>query len=111
MNVTATSILILSSVNREASSVVPLVFAAAAAAFLVGALIVLAVRTTVLTWITVLVLLAFAGKRRRGVVKDGNKITSEVVIYAANIMIKQRGVYAFTGAMILGFTSMALLIR
>ncbi|XP_070034986.1 uncharacterized protein [Nicotiana tomentosiformis] len=108
MNVTATSILILSSVNRdrEASSVVPLVFAAAAAAFLVGSLIVMAVRTTVITWITVLVLLAFAGKRRRGVVRDGKKITSEVAMYAANIMIKQKGVYAI----ILGFTSMALLI-
>ncbi|MCD9642644.1 hypothetical protein HAX54_029532, partial [Datura stramonium] len=74
---------------------------------LVGTLLiaVLAVRATVITWITVLILLAFAGKRRRGVVKDGKKITSEVATYAANVVFKQRGFFA---AIILGFTSMAL---
>uniref|UniRef100_M1CKU1 Uncharacterized protein n=1 Tax=Solanum tuberosum TaxID=4113 RepID=M1CKU1_SOLTU len=72
-------------------------------------LIVLAVRTTVITWIMVLVLLAFTGKRRRGVVKDGKSITSEVAMYAANVVFKERGLFAFTGtAIILGFTSMAL---
>ncbi|XP_047270511.1 uncharacterized protein LOC124899612 [Capsicum annuum] len=90
------------------SSIVP--FLVVGAALLVGAvLIVLAVRTTVITWITVLVLLVFAGKRRRGVVKDGKKITSEVAMYAANIVFKERGLFAFAGtAIVLGFTSMAL---
>ncbi|TMW80983.1 hypothetical protein EJD97_013067 [Solanum chilense] len=72
-------------------------------------LIVLAVRTTIITWIMVLVLLAFTGKRRRGVVKDGELITSEVAMYAANVVFKERGLFAITGtAIILGFTSMAL---
>ncbi|KAK4719526.1 hypothetical protein R3W88_017864 [Solanum pinnatisectum] len=72
-------------------------------------LIVLAVRTTVITWIMVLVLLAFTGKRRRDVVKDGKSITSEVAMYAANVVFKERRLFAFTGtAIILGFTSMAI---
>ncbi|KAL3366773.1 hypothetical protein AABB24_011473 [Solanum stoloniferum] len=61
-------------------------------------LIVLAVRTTVITWIMVLVLLAFTGKSRRGVVKDGKSITSEVAMYAANVVFKERGLFAFTGS-------------
>ncbi|KAK4370809.1 hypothetical protein RND71_010284 [Anisodus tanguticus] len=84
---------------------VPLfVIGAAAAALLVGAvLIVLAVRTTVITWIKVFVLLAFVGKRRRGIVKEGKKITSEVAMYAANVVFKESGLFAFTStAIILG---------
>ncbi|KAF9667922.1 hypothetical protein SADUNF_Sadunf15G0073500 [Salix dunnii] len=44
-------------------------------------LLVVAARATVLTWITVLVLLAFAGRRRRVLVQQGSKITADVVMY------------------------------
>jgi hypothetical protein len=50
-------------------------------AFLVSGLLVVAARATVLTWITVLVLLAFSGKRRRVLVQQGREITADVVMY------------------------------
>ncbi|WCJ36136.1 hypothetical protein M5689_017352 [Euphorbia peplus] len=53
----------------------------AAAAVLVGLLlIVVAARLTMVAWITVLVLLAFAGNRRRVLVQKGRKITTDVII-------------------------------
>ncbi|KAI5665140.1 hypothetical protein M9H77_24463 [Catharanthus roseus] len=66
-----------------------------AAAFLIAALIIiiLAVRTTIVTWITVLVLLAFAGNRRRVLVKNGRKITSEVAMDLVKVVIiRERGI-------------------
>ncbi|XP_061953631.1 uncharacterized protein LOC133676075 [Populus nigra] len=48
---------------------------------LLSTLLVVAARATVLTWITVLVLLAFSGKRRRVLVQQGRKITADVVMY------------------------------
>ncbi|KAB5525039.1 hypothetical protein DKX38_022788 [Salix brachista] len=45
------------------------------------ALLVVAARATVLTWITVVVLLAFAGRRRRVLVQQGTKITADVIMY------------------------------
>ncbi|KAJ6374362.1 hypothetical protein OIU78_029972 [Salix suchowensis] len=45
------------------------------------ALLVVAARATVLTWITVVVLLAFAGRRRRVLVQQGRKITADVIMY------------------------------
>lgn len=77
-------------------------FLVVGAALLVGT-IVLAVRAIVITWITVLVLLAFTGKRRRGAVKDGKTITSEVAMYAANVVFKEKGLFAFTGTAIVLF--------
>ncbi|KAJ4706584.1 Pyrroline-5-carboxylate reductase 1 [Melia azedarach] len=43
--------------------------------------IVAAARVTMVTWITVLVLLAFAGNRRRVLVKHGRNITADVATY------------------------------
>lgn len=81
--------------------------AAAAAAFL----IVLAVRTTVVTWITVVVLLAFAGKRRRVLAREGRKITSDVAMYLAQVVIKERGsLVAFACATIMSLMGMAWLV-
>ncbi|OAY47845.1 uncharacterized protein LOC122723898 [Manihot esculenta] len=48
---------------------------------LTSTLVVVAARATVLAWITVLVLLAFAGKRRGVLVQQGRKITTDVVMY------------------------------
>ncbi|KAK4350575.1 hypothetical protein RND71_029888 [Anisodus tanguticus] len=84
-------------------------FIVAAAALVVGGCIVMAVRTTIVAWITVLVLLAFVGKRRRVLAKDGEKITSEVVVYVANEVIKEKGFVAISGVMIMGLMAMALL--
>uniref|UniRef100_A0A6N2K412 Transmembrane protein n=1 Tax=Salix viminalis TaxID=40686 RepID=A0A6N2K412_SALVM len=44
-------------------------------------LIAVAARATVLAWITVVVLLAFAGRRRRVLVQQGRKITADVIMY------------------------------
>ncbi|KAF2293271.1 hypothetical protein GH714_040643 [Hevea brasiliensis] len=51
---------------------------------LTSTLVVIAARATVLAWITVLVLLAFAGKRRGVLVQQGRKITADVVMYLFN---------------------------
>ncbi|EEF51923.1 conserved hypothetical protein [Ricinus communis] len=48
---------------------------------LTSTLVVVAARATMLAWITVLVLLAFAGKRRKVLVQQGRKITTDVVMY------------------------------
>ncbi|KAL2515626.1 hypothetical protein Fot_29597 [Forsythia ovata] len=58
--------------------------------FLLALLLVFAVRTTVVTWITVLVLLAFAGKRRRVLAKESRKITSDMVMFLVQIVLKEK---------------------
>ncbi|KAL6509646.1 hypothetical protein OROGR_022956 [Orobanche gracilis] len=70
--------------------VVPLVLVL----LLVAVLIVFTVRTTIVTWITVMVLLAFVGKRRRVLVKEERKITSDVAMYLARIVVGGRIVVA-----------------
>ncbi|KAJ4712417.1 Pyrroline-5-carboxylate reductase 1 [Melia azedarach] len=50
-------------------------------AVVLATVIVAAARVTMVTWITVLVLLAFAGNRRRVLVKHGRKITADVATY------------------------------
>ncbi|KAM3381164.1 hypothetical protein P3S68_006737 [Capsicum galapagoense] len=87
------------------AAVFPFIFAA----IVVGGFILLAVRTAIVAWITVLVLLAFAGKRRRVLAKDGKKITSEVVVYVANEVIKEKGFVAISGVMVMGLIAKALL--
>ncbi|KAL0292156.1 UNVERIFIED_CONTAM: hypothetical protein Scaly_2603200 [Sesamum calycinum] len=77
------------------SPVLPLLIA-----FLIVLLIVFAVRTTIVTWITVMVLLAFAGKRRRILVKEGRKITSDIAMHLAQIVVEERSFVAFVCATI-----------
>ncbi|MCD7464769.1 hypothetical protein HAX54_053398 [Datura stramonium] len=96
-------------ITKEAASVFPFIAAAAFIAVVVGGFIVLAVRTTIVAWITVLVLLAFVGKRRRVLAKDGKKITSEVLFHVANEVLKDKGFVAISGVMIMGLIAMALL--
>ncbi|GFP79883.1 hypothetical protein PHJA_000131700 [Phtheirospermum japonicum] len=84
-------------------------YASAVLALLVAILIVFVVRTTIVTWITVMVLLAFAGKRRRVLVKEGRKITSDVAMYLARVLVRERGFVAFACATILSLVTMAWL--
>ncbi|KAI3464135.1 hypothetical protein Pfo_020798 [Paulownia fortunei] len=86
------------------ASVLPLLLA-----FLLAILIIFAVRTTIVTWITLMVLLAFAGKRRRVLVKEGRKITSDVAMYLAQVVIKERSLVAFACATIISLATMAWL--
>ncbi|KAL2253930.1 UNVERIFIED_CONTAM: hypothetical protein Sindi_0187700 [Sesamum indicum] len=69
-------------------------------AFLIILLIVFTIRTTIMTWITVMVLLTFAGKRRRVLVKEGRKITSDVAVYLAQVVVEERSFVAFVCATI-----------
>ncbi|KAL6583740.1 hypothetical protein OROMI_003029 [Orobanche minor] len=71
-------------------SILPLVMV-----FILAVLIVLAVRTTIVAWITVVVLLDFVGKRRRVLAKDGSKITSDVAFYFVRVVVKDKGLVAF----------------
>ncbi|KAL3824885.1 hypothetical protein ACJIZ3_020914 [Penstemon smallii] len=78
-------------------------------AILLALLIVFAVRTTIVTWITVMVLLAFAGKRRRVLAKEGRKITSDVAIYLAQVVLKEKSLVAFACATFVSLMAMACL--
>ncbi|KAI3454429.1 hypothetical protein Pfo_011092 [Paulownia fortunei] len=100
----------LSSVDRMTyssgyyASVLPLLLA-----FLLAILIIFAVRTTIVAWITVVVLLTFAGKRRRVLAKEGSKITSDVAMYFVKVVLKDKGLVAFACATIISATIMAWL--
>ena len=48
--------------------------------------IVIMARATMVAWITVLVLLAFAGKRRRVLVQEGRKITADVAGHLVKVL-------------------------
>lgn len=92
------------------SSVVITSLVQVASAFLLVALIVVAARATVVAWITVLVLLAFAGNRRRVLVAQGRKITTEVAMYLVKVVIKERsGVAAVACATVISLMAMRFL--
>ncbi|KAM7479855.1 hypothetical protein LguiA_028068 [Lonicera macranthoides] len=79
-------------------------------ALAIGILVIVAVRTTIVTWITVLVILAFAGKRRRVLVVEGRKISAEVAMYLVKVLVKERGrLVAFVCATIVSSMAMASL--
>ncbi|GAB4824923.1 hypothetical protein Ancab_007795 [Ancistrocladus abbreviatus] len=61
-----------------------------------------AVPAMLVTWITVLVLLAFAGKRRRDLVVEGKKLTAEITGFVLKILIKEGNVVAAVCA-VLGY--------
>ncbi|CAA2976478.1 nbr1 like [Olea europaea subsp. europaea] len=98
---------ILSSVDYRTSYyalIVPFV-----AVFLLAVMLVFVVRTTVVMWITVLVLLAFAGKGRRVLAKEGRKITSDIALYSVQIVLMERSLGAVACATILSLMAMAWL--
>lgn len=78
--------------------------------FFIVVLIVFAVRTTIVTCITVVVLLAFAGKRHQVLVKEGRKITSDVAMYLVEVLVKERSLVAFACATLLSMVTMTWLM-
>lgn len=75
---------------------------------LIGAMLVVMVRTTIVTWITVLVMLAFAGKRRKVLVVEGRKISGDVAMHLLKVVIKERSLVAVACATV--FSSMAMVL-
>lgn len=62
-------------------------------------------------WITVLVLLAFSGKRRRVLVHDGRKITCDVAMHLIKVMVNERQFLSVIGAAVLSLLAMAQVTR
>ncbi|XP_038975618.1 uncharacterized protein LOC120106664 [Phoenix dactylifera] len=73
-----------------------------------GVALAVAVPATLVTWITILVLLAFAGKPRRALVADGRRITADIAGFALKILLREGNLVAVVGA-VLSFV--ALLLR
>ncbi|KAK1436703.1 hypothetical protein QVD17_02485 [Tagetes erecta] len=73
---------------------------------LIAGLVVVMVRTTIVTWITVLVMLAIAGKRRRVLVVEGRKITGDVALHLLKVLIKKRSLVAVACATFLSSVAM-----
>ncbi|XP_052178751.1 uncharacterized protein LOC127792329 [Diospyros lotus] len=67
-----------------------------------AAALTVAVPATVMTWISVLVLLACCGKRRRALVAEARKLTAEICGVAARMLIREGNVVAAVCA-VLGF--------
>ncbi|XP_058100184.1 uncharacterized protein LOC131245031 [Magnolia sinica] len=55
---------------------------------------------TVVTWITVLVLLAFAGKPRRSLVVEARKITADITTFAIKIVLREGNIVAAAAAIL-----------
>ncbi|VFQ95618.1 unnamed protein product [Cuscuta campestris] len=100
------SIVLTSVVSGKSGAAAVLLLACGAAVLLV-----LVLRTTVVAWITVIVMLAFVGKRRRVLAEDGARITSDVALYLAKVAFRERGggalafICATTAAAALGLTA------
>ncbi|PQQ17582.1 hypothetical protein Pyn_12904 [Prunus yedoensis var. nudiflora] len=75
-------------------------------ALMVLALLVITARATMMAWITVLVLLTFAGNRRRVLVRRGKLITADVAIYLFPVVMKERGLLAVAFATTLSLVAM-----
>ncbi|XP_039133703.1 uncharacterized protein LOC120270695 [Dioscorea cayenensis subsp. rotundata] len=73
-----------------------------------GAALAVAVPATLVTWITVLVLLAFTGKPRRALVREGRRITADIMGFAFMVLIREGNLAAAVCAALSFF---ALLIR
>ncbi|KAI3439855.1 uncharacterized protein J3R85_004264, partial [Psidium guajava] len=61
-----------------------------------------AVPATLVTWITVVVLLAFFGKPKKTLVLEGRKITKEIVVLVCKVLLKEGNVVAAVCA-VLGY--------
>ncbi|KAF3673142.1 hypothetical protein CQW23_17441 [Capsicum baccatum] len=59
-----------------------------------------AVPATLVTWITILVLLTFAGKPRRDLVSEGKKLTVDITRFVVKVLIKEGNVVAALCAII-----------
>ena len=74
-------------------------------------LVIVAVCATMVIWITVLVLLAFAGNRRRVLVQHGMKITVDVAMHLVKVVLKERGFVTVTCATIVSLMAMIRIIE
>ncbi|GLT53793.1 hypothetical protein SLA2020_270410 [Shorea laevis] len=73
---------------------------------LVATLVIVAARATMVTWITVLVLLAFSGKRRRVLAQHGREITADVAVHLVRVVLRERGLLAVVCATIVSLMAM-----
>lgn len=73
-----------------------------------GAALAVAVPATVITWITILVLLAFAGKPRRTLVTEGRRITADIAGFAVKILLREGNLVAALCALV---SFVALILR
>ncbi|PON96733.1 Transmembrane protein [Trema orientale] len=65
-----------------------------AAVLVIGLGLVATARAAMVTCITVMVLLTFAGNRRRVLVKRGKMITNDVAMFMVGVLVKERGFLA-----------------
>ncbi|KAL6975844.1 hypothetical protein U1Q18_024640 [Sarracenia purpurea var. burkii] len=65
-----------------------------------AAALAVAVPAMLVTWITILVLLAFCGKPRRTLVVEGKKLTAEITGFVVKILIKEGNVVAAVCAVV-----------
>ncbi|KAG6503446.1 uncharacterized protein LOC121987470 [Zingiber officinale] len=72
-----------------------------------GSALAVAVPATLVTWITILVLLAFAGKPRGALVMEGLGITAEIAAVAIKVLVREGSVVAGVCA---GISFFALLL-
>lgn len=67
-----------------------------------AAALAIAVPATLVTWITVVVLLAFFGKPRKALVLEGRKVTKEIVAVVGKVLLKEGNLVAAVCA-VLGY--------
>lgn len=73
-------------------------------------MIIVAVKTTIVAWITLLVLLAFSGKRRRVLVVQRKKITVDVAMFLFSFALKEKNVVAAVACATTIVSSMAAMM-
>ncbi|KAF8391345.1 hypothetical protein HHK36_023649 [Tetracentron sinense] len=98
---------ILASYNSNASSsalYASVLFGSVFGLLSLAAALAVAVPATIVTWITVLVLLAFFGKSRRVLVLEGRKITADITGFAFKIVLKEGNIVAMVCAIVGYFT-------
>lgn len=93
--------------NQHPSSGWPALYASVLLGAVFGVLsmvaaLAVAVPATLVTWITVVVLLAFFGKPKKALVLEGRKITKEIVVLVCKVLLKEGNVVAAVCA-VLGY--------
>jgi hypothetical protein len=73
---------------------------------LMATLVIVAARAAMVAWITVLVLLAFSGKRRRVLAQHGREITADVAVHLVRVVLRERGLAAVVCAAIVSLMTM-----
>jgi hypothetical protein len=95
--------ILLSCTDRSALYVWMLPFVGVA---LMATLVIVAARAAMVAWITVLVLLAFSGKRRRVLAQHGREITADVAVHLVRVVLRERGLAAVVCAAIVSLMTM-----